>query len=150
MVKMTFDFESPEAAFIFLSNAIMGTPPPSTEEYPAPPSTKPVRGRKAKEEKAAKASQPILGLVQGAVPTEPTEPASFTDGGAVPPPMDNPKAEDAATAPTSEAVRTALRAVFNGPGGAKAATEILKQFAATRITEIKPDQYAAFINACGK
>lgn len=50
-------------------------------------------------------------------------------------------------APTLDSIRAALREVFNGKG-ASVATSILKQFSATRISDVKPDQYAAFLKAC--
>jgi len=59
------------------------------------------------------------------------------------------KAESPATAATVDTIRAALRAVFDAKGkGAAAATAILKQFGATRVSDIKPEQYADFLKAC--
>jgi len=52
-----------------------------------------------------------------------------------------------APAATLDAARAALREVFNTKG-AKVATDILTTFKATRISDVKPADYAAFIKAC--
>ena len=55
----------------------------------------------------------------------------------------------AMAAATLDGVRVALREVFNARG-ATAATELLKQFGAARVGEVKPEDYAKFVAACGK
>ena len=61
-----------------------------------------------------------------------------------------PNAPVQAVAELNEAaVRTALRDVVNTKG-MKAAAEILKNFSASSISQVKPAQYDAFVKACGK
>mgnify|MGYP001596697907 FL=1 len=64
-----------------------------------------------------------------------------------------PKAPNAPVQAVAEvneaAVRTALREVVNKQS-MKAAADILKGFGATSISQIKPEQYEAFVKACGK
>ena len=89
-------------------------------------------------------------------PVEFTAPVGVPDGPKLEVPAPVKAAPKAANAPvqaivsaTVDAVRSALREVFNTKGAA-AATELLKQFGAARVGEVKPADYDKFIAACGK
>jgi len=77
-------------------------------------------------------NQPVQAVAQAPKPVAPATSA--------PPPPPAPTA-------TLDTVRAALREVFNTKG-AQTATGILQQFGATRISDVKPEQFAAFIAAC--
>lgn len=60
---------------------------------------------------------------------------------------DNKRAEKAGGQPTVEAVRQALQAVTEKKN-IKVARDLLKQFDANRVSEIKKSDYAVFVEAC--
>lgn len=107
-----------------------------TEDKSAPVVVKrgPGRPPKVKEEAAAQEGK------SPAVSAE-TQPPSGS-------PSEVPAGGASAAAPTLDDVRAALQG-FTGSKGVPAGIELLKEFAAARISELKAEQFAAFIEKCG-
>ena len=112
--------------------------PPSPTQAPAAP-----RGR-GRPPKAAAPVAEAPAAPQTAVPV--SSPAE----GDKPQPSGQKAESPATAAPTADTIRAALMKVFQASGGqgAAAATAILKKFNATRVSDIKPEQYADFLKAC--
>lgn len=132
-IKLTFEFQTFEEASTFLGRHVTPTEAP-----------KPKAAKKA-------ATAPVVTAAPVGVESPTAE-----QGQAAPlpePVKATPKVPNApvqAVAKIDEAaVRAALRDVVNNQS-MKAAAEILKQFGATSISQIKPEQYADFIKACQK
>ena len=151
-IKLTFEFPDVPAALTFLSQvdprqpgedvvtmpiapkrgrpAKVAAPTPTTSEQGSPAWAATLATSVAATPKVV--NQPVQAVVQASKPVAPATSAPL------PPP--EPTA-------TLDVVRAALREVFNTKG-AQTATGILQQFGATRISDVKPEQYAAFIAAC--
>ena len=134
MIRISYQFATPEEAIAFLAKANNIThlsreivAPEEVVTLPAPPKRRgrPASRPEAPVESAAPAPEPVK-----AAPKAPNAPVQ------------------AVAAANADEVRAALREVFNSPGGAKAAADVLKEFGATRISDVKPESYAAFIKAC--
>ena len=133
MIRITYEFATEDEALRFLAR---------DKAQPA-------------EAPKLKAARKATALASQAV----TEPCTAPSSAATPtvvapePVKAAPKAPNAPVQAVAEvneaAVRTALRDVVNTKG-MKAAAEILKGFGATSISQIKQEQYADFIKACGK
>ena len=129
-IKLTFEFATEDEALRFLTRdkAQPAEAPKPKAKRTTPPATAPV-------EDAA----PEVKFVAPEVKPEPVK--------AVP---KLPNTPVQAVAEVNEAaVRAALREVVNTKS-MKVAADILKEFGAASISQIKPDQYADFIKACGK
>ena len=110
---------------------------------PVADGAQPLYGVKASAEPVAAAPTPVKAAPKA--PNAPVKaiadaPAPVAPKTSVPPPPPAPAA-------TLDGVRAALRDVFNTKGAAKA-TEILKQFGAARVSDVKPADFGAFIKAC--
>ena len=138
-IKVTLEFATEDALVRYFMRDTVQNAPPAINVItltPAPVKTKKVAA------KAAAEPTPVL--------TPPPAPAI------VPPPAPvkaAPKAPNtpvqAVAAATLDTVRVALREVFNTKGAA-AATEILKQFGAARVSDVKPEDFAKFVATCAK
>lgn len=150
MINLTFEFNTIEEARDFLNIRFPGSktltpgdavkvPLTKAAKRTMPPATAPV-------ENAAPPVSPVTSAdkVQG-TPVEGGTNASSAK--AAPKAPNNPV--QAVAAVNADAVRLALREVFN-KSGAKAATDLLKEFGAARISDVKPEQFTAFIKACQK
>ncbi|CAB5144375.1 hypothetical protein UFOVP147_8 [uncultured Caudovirales phage] len=119
-------------------SAVTGAAVPGAEPEPnaAPVVVKRTRRTKAEiEADAAKeAAAPVEKSAEPATETASTEPV----------------AQAGSTAPTVtlDDVRTALQA-FTAAKGVPAGIELLKEFGAARISELKAEQFSAFILKCG-
>ena len=115
-----------------------GRPPKAA----APATTGP--GQEGHAPAATSAATPAAAAPQIAVPV--SSPAE----GDKPQPSGQKAESPATAAPTADTIRAALMKVFQASGGqgAAAATAILKKFNATRVSDIKPEQYADFLKAC--
>ena len=139
MIRITYEFATEDEALRFLArDKVQVQPSVINIQVPKP---------KAAKKATALASQAV---------TEPcTAPSSAaTLGGVAPEPVKAaPKAPNAPVQAVAEvneaAVRAALREVEN-TRSMKIAADILKGFSATSVSQIKPEQYADFIKACGK
>lgn len=156
-LSITFQFDSASEAHAFLAG-LMQVPGKAVVDAVA--TAKPrVRAKSATPVEAPKAAAPVtvLGAPPVHAPVTPVAPAPKQEpvaavvpvAATVPLRSPAPKAPPA-DAPTVDAVRVALRTVFNKPGGtgAAAATELLKKFGATSVSTIPTAKYAEFIKAC--
>lgn len=125
-IKLTFEFQTYEEASTFLGRHV--TP----SEAPKPKAAK----------KAAPVSLPSEPAKADSVPVAALAPAPV----AAAPKMPNDPGQTLATM-NEAAVRAALREVVNTKS-MKVAADILKDFGAISISQIKPEQYAAFVKAC--
>jgi hypothetical protein len=145
MIRITYEFATESEALGFLTGH---------QPVVAPDETVPVKAARASKKAAAPETQGTGAAVTAK--SEPTPPAAAAPQTAAPttalnaPAPAGEMAKSAAAAPTADTIRTALMAVFKKPGGqgAAAATAILKKFNATRVSDIKPEQYADFLKAC--
>lgn len=133
-IKVTFEFNSIEDAAAFLvSKGVVAAPAATVERTPEPVIPPAPSRRQAKAPAPAKEI-----VVEKPVVTPPPVTAA-------------PKAPNApvqaVAGVTLDTAREALRDVFNTKGAA-VATQILKDFGAARIGEVKPGDYAKFIAAC--
>ena len=139
-IKVTFEFNSIEDAAAFLvSKGVVAAPAATVESTPEPVKVK--RTRVARPETPVESAAPAKEIViEKPVVTPPPVKAA-------------PKAPNApvqaVAGVTLEAARAALKDVFNAKGAA-VATQILKDFGAARIGEVKPADYHKFILACTK
>jgi len=138
MIRITYKFQTGDEALQFLARD-KAHPPVESRPVSRPRTTRAVapaqtNGNEVPVAAASKVTNQPVQAVAGA----PTPIALATSA---PPP---PPAQTA----TLDTVRIALREVFNTKG-AKTATGILTQFGAMRVSDIKPEQFAAFIAACG-
>ena len=136
-IKVTFTFNTPAEVTAFL--ALVNTAAP-IHEVPTP------------KPKAKRTTPPATAPVEDAAPVKAVE--KIPNGPIYADPTPVKAAPKVPNAPVqavakvdADAVRIALRAVFNDKGAA-VATEILKQFGAARVSEIKPEDAAKFIKAC--
>ena len=146
MIKLTFEFLTLDDVMAFLDRQHLKP----VKEVPGVVVPLPKAKRTApRPEMAAENAAPAQPVpVSVAVPTTAAKPE------AAPAPVKAalkvPNAPVQAVAKVdADAVRIALRAVFNDKGAA-VATEILKQFGAARVSDIVPADYALFIKACAK
>ena len=130
-IKLTFEFDTVAQVRSFVYH--LPFEDGEVESPPAPKSATTKRVRTARPEAPVEAAAPVA-----------ETPAPVK---AVPKVADAPV--QAVAAVGLDAVRGALREVFNVKGAA-AATELLKQFGAARVGEVKPADYDKFIAACGK
>lgn len=168
-VKVTFTFASTAEATAFLMAV---APPRSASAVPVPlPVDKPDKLVIEKPAKPKITPKPNTGAGMTGTPPQtaasgvssptasmpapvPPKPTAAVPVVTAPPaPIIAPgvsKAEVKADGLTLEAVRNALRVVFNKPGGtgAAAATSLLKKYNATSVSNVKPEDYAAFIKDC--
>ena len=135
MIRISYQFATPEEAIAFLAKANNIThlsreivAPEEVVTPPAPPKRR-AKSTPRPEAPVENAAPPMPGPNKAA-PKEPNAPVQ------------------AVAAVGADEVRAALREAFNSPGGAKAAADVLKEFGATRISDVKPEQYAAFVKAC--
>jgi hypothetical protein len=135
-IKVTFTFETVEEAAAFITG----------KATPTTPMEKPKRVRASRPETPVENAAP-MSVEEQATGLTPEQVAKIEPVKAAPK-VPNAPVQAVATA-SLEAVRNALREVFNTKGAA-AATEVLKQFGAARVGEVKPADYAAFIKACAK
>ena len=135
-IKLTFEFATVDEVVAFLTR---------DQAQPAPVAEKPKRVRPARPEAPVENAATAYDIMHGrrAIPAD-EESAPVK---AAPKVADAPV--QAVAAVGLHAVRGALREVFNVKGAA-AATELLKQFGAARVGEVKPADYDKFIAACGK
>ena len=158
MIRISYQFAPPEEAIAFLVKANnithLSREIVAPEEVVTPPAPPKRRGRPASRPEApveSAAPQAKTGFLAGVESVAAKLAAMDSD--------DKPEQIKAAlkqsnapvqavAAANADEVRAALREVFNSPGGAKAAADVLKEFGATRISDVKPDQYTAFIKAC--
>ena len=157
-VKVTFTFNTPAEAAEFLAIVTPKTEPVT----PAAVERRLAAANHAAEIAAGKSvEKPAKPKVTPKVtPPAPRAEAAAENAAPAPvvaaPPMPMivpPPATPAATATTAltlDDVRAALRTVFNKPGGtgAQAATALLKKYNATSVSQVKPEDYAAFIKEC--
>ena len=133
MIRITYEFATEDEALRFLARD-------KAQPAEAP---KPKAARKATAPASQVVTEPSTAPSSAAAPTvvapEPIKAA--------------PKAPNAPVQAVAElneaAVRAALREVVNTKG-MKAAAEILKNYGATSVSQVKPEQYVDFIKACGK
>ena len=151
MIRITYEFATEDEALRFLSRdkvqRPLGAPTPKAAKKAA---TAPVVTAAPVGVESPAAEHGRAALISAPVVAPPPLP------GIMPPPAPvkaAPKAPNAPVQAVAEvneaAVRTALREVVNKQS-MKAAAEILKSFGATSISQIKPEQYEAFVKACGK
>ena len=143
MIRITYECETVEQAVQFLRGAI--------------PDADTVAKQRATFAKAQKEAPPVVASTPiGSAIIAPG--ATGTGSAAAPTPLaamkepNKPVTVQPAPPPqpvgvSDVDVRNALREVFNAKG-AKIATELLKQFGAARVSDIKPEQYINFIEAC--
>ena len=140
MIRISYQFATPGEAIAFLAKANnithLSREIVAPEEVVTPPAPPKRRGR------------PTL------PPPLPNPPGALGSGLVPEPVKAAPKVPNApvqaVAAVGADEVRAALREVFNSPGGAKAAADVLKEFGATRISDVKPEDFAKFIAACKK
>jgi hypothetical protein len=143
-LSITFQFENEHEAQAFL---VRVNPTVSTAGLPLEVAVE-KSARAQKTPKAPKAEAPApnaeiqLGIGRPAAPL-----SNFITPPLAPEPVPVPKVPAPTGSLTLEDVRTALRTVFNSKG-AGTATELLKKFSATSVSNVKPEDYAAFIKAC--
>ena len=142
MIRISYQFATPEEAIAFLAKANNIThlsreivAPEEVVTPPAPP------------KRRAKAAAPVQDISHNIQVILPPSAAPTPEPIKAAPKAPNAPVQAVAAVGADE-VRAALREVFNSPGGAKAAADVLKEFGATRISDVKPEQYAAFVKAC--
>ena len=133
MIRITYEFATEDEALRFLAR---------DKAQPAEAS-KPKAAKKATTPASQAVTEPCTTPSSAAAPTvvapEPVKAAPKA-----------PNAPAQAVAEVNEAaLRAALREVVN-TRSMKIAADILKGFSATSVSQIKPEQYADFIKACGK
>ena len=142
MIRISYQFATPEEAIAFLAKANnithLSREIVAPEEVVTPPPPNKRRGRPASRSEPPTSPQLLINPADPAPTPEPVKAAPKAPNAPV----------QAVAAVGADEVRAALRAVFNGPGGAKAAADVLTSFGAQRISDIKPDQYTAFFKAC--
>ena len=156
-VTITFTFDTPAAAHAFLATVSTVAP---IHEVPAPvgplpdgpaanlrPLAQPVSTAKPAKPKVMPKVTPPAPRAEAAV--ENAAPVVVPPAPEPVPPPATPAAT-VSTALTLDSVRAALRTVFNKPGGtgAQAATALLKKYNATSVSQVRPEDYAAFIKEC--
>ena len=146
MIRITYEFATEHEALDFLAGhqpvvtsgdtAALALQTSPTQAPAAPRG----RGRPPKAATPAPAQEPVAAAPEPAAPVA-TLNAPAHAGETVKP---------ATAAPTADTIRAALMKVFQASGGqgAAAATAILKKSNATRVSDIKPEQYADFLKAC--
>ena len=151
MIRISYQFATPEEAIAFLAKANnithLSREIVAPEEVVTPPAPPKRRAKVATKAVAPTSEVPSASSVE--------TPSVSRSAAAAPMPEPVKAAPKAPNAPVqavaavgADEVRAALREVFNSPGGAKAAADVLKEFGATRISDVTPEQYAAFIKAC--
>jgi len=168
MIRLSYEFETQRQLLDFLQNqardngVLLPNPQAVIPASPVPvAATEPLQAPAPKRGRPPKAAAPATTATgQGspgdaaAFPATPfattPQPAAPVAGEAQTPPESKASAGPAAPgAPLStDELRPLLRAVFTK--NAPAATAILKQFGANRISDIKPEQSQAFAEACNK
>ena len=138
-IKVTFTFNTPAEVTAFL--ALVNTAAP-IHEVPTP------------KPKAKRTTPPATAPVEDAAPVKAVEKIPNGPIYADPTPVKAapkvPNAPVQAVAEVNEAaVRAALREVVNTKS-MKVAADILKEFGAASISQIKPEDFGRFITACGK
>ena len=147
MINLTFAFETVEEARDFLNTHFPGSRALTPGDAVKIPRSKATRTTPRPETPVESAAPVVTAAPVVAPPPLP---------GIMPPPAPIkavPKAPNAPVQAVAEvneaAVRAALREVVNTKG-MKVAAEILKSYGATSVSQVKPEQYADFIKACGK
>jgi hypothetical protein len=141
-VKLIFEFDSAEQAADFLNSRVVHSEaaPLAPSVAQDTPAAKPSRGRPRKQAETPAAPAPTPEVTPEVAP-EPT-------------PQPEPEAQKAETATEPKAVtiddaRQALRDLFNAKG-ATLASELLKEFGAIRVSDVKPEDYAKFVAKAAK
>jgi len=162
MIRLSYEFETQRQLLDFLQNqardngVLLPNPQAVIPASPVPvAATEPLQAPAPKRGRPPKAAAPVAPVEQtqagASVPVAAApQPAAPVAGEAQTPPESKASAGPAAPgAPLStDELRPLLRAVFTK--NAPAATAILKQFGANRISDIKPEQSQAFAEACNK
>lgn len=136
MIRVTYEFETEEQALVFLTRG--GMQLTNIKRPPSPPKAEVAEVQPV-------IPIPLSNYVENAparveaVPKIANQPVQ-----AIPAALPTPKAPTIIADVST--VRAVLREVFNLKG-AKVATDLLKQFGASRIGDLKPEQYIAFAKA---
>ena len=150
MIRITYEFQTEDEALRFLARDMAHESEVTVNFTEAAPKK---RGR------SPKAAAPVAGEAQqgtakvgaesvAVAPKLPDQPVKVVAAAPKPvAPVTGAPPSPPPSAATLDNVRNALREVFNTKGAATA-TEILKKFGAARISDVKPEQYVAFIAAC--
>lgn len=161
MISLTFEFRTVDEAIVFLGQQTSATPakakaaidkgaastPPASAEAPV----KRGRGRPPKNAApdaggpTSAAAIPASAAAPVAAPTNADPAGSAQQAGTAAQPL-TPSGEAPAAQPTQADAQAALEAVFEAKG-LVVAQGLLKQFGASRLREVKPADYAAFIAA---
>jgi len=134
-IKLTYEFDTEEQLSTFLLRGL--TPAVATPVQPAatapvaPIATPPAQPQTPVQPEVA---APVAPVAAPAAPAKasakvPGQPVTIVQGA------------------TTNGIRAALRKVFNTKG-ATAATNILKEFGAVRVSDVPADKYADFLKAC--
>ena len=142
-IKVTLEFATEDDLVrYFMRDIVQNAPLVVNVAIPTPT---PVKTKKA----AAKPDAPV----KAEVPAARTAAEASVPPVAPAPVKAAPKAPNApvqaVAAATLGTVRIALREVFNTKGAA-AATDLLTQFGAKRVSDVKPEDFAKFVAACAK
>ena len=168
MIRISYQFATPEEAIAFLAKANnithlsreivapeeVATPPAPPKRRAKAPVSAPDVERSIKSAVVEAVADKVDAQIMAQVKAAPKPRDTSEDTVAITPEqikaaLKTPNAPvQAVAAVGADEVRAALREVFNSPGGAKAAADVLKEFGATRISDVTPDKYAAFIKAC--
>lgn len=123
--------------------------PPSTEgsgvSEPVVEQSTPAASEKKERKPRAKKEEPVQAEVVVDEPTDEPEP----EVAAEPKPVEQAAPAVDAKPLSLDEVRAALQ-LFTGKHGMQAAIKLLGEFGAGRISELKPEQYAAFAEKCGE
>ena len=149
-IKVTFEFDDVDPAISFLRK-VEAAVADGFPADPAAPAPKPNRGGRPRKTTKPEPTFPLD-------PAAPT-PSDVSAASSVEPPVKVTTTNGAAGVPFgANDVRNALQEVAKAPngGGVVGASKIIRQFkseagkACTRVSEIKPADYAAVIAACKK
>lgn len=154
MIRVSLEFKTAQEALSFLSGLaepVQQSAPIATVAGEAVVEVAKKRGRPRKEnaqpEVASNTGSDVTALPSSEDPSTELPLAADVTGEEGEAPADETPL-DASPAPvTVETVREALKNVME-THGMPACTAILKQFGAARVSELKPEHYANFVDAC--